>query len=90
MSEPLWLLIFSVLVVITVALVTTYVHPGGKRIVALGSLLLTIIACVIFAAIHVFIVGGSVWGFAAAAFFIYAGSNLIFQLVKQVSGLSNL
>lgn len=90
MPENVWLLIFSILVVITMALVTRYVHPGGKQIVALGSLFFTILACVMFAAIHVFIVGGSAWGFIPALFFIYAGSNLIFQIVKQFSAWSNL
>ena len=86
MPENVWLLLFSILVVVTVYLFREYV----QAVVDLRALLVTILTCVIFAAIHVFIVGASAWGFIPALFFIYAGSNLIFQIVKQVSGLRNL
>jgi len=75
MAESLWLLIFSVLVVIAVSLFRRYVMSTTGY----GSLLITVIACVIAAAADTFIVGGKLFGFIAAALIIYAVSNLIFQ-----------
>ncbi len=80
MPNEIWILIFSVLVVLAVAAFRRY-----KPVIGLGALLVTILACVIFAAIDVWIVGGSVFSFVATALIIYAVSNLIFQLVSKLS-----
>lgn len=82
MPEYASLFILSVVVVLTV-----YIFQRFKPVKGFAALFAALIACAITGLLHIYIVGGATLGFLGAVFFIYAGSNLIFQIIKLLSKL---